>query len=170
MQHGNFVRGPALEELSGSADQANLLNAMDQLRNLKINKEIQIPQLVVVGDQNSGKSSVLEALAHVPFPVHEEACTRFPTELILKRSDRSLIKVSIKVGDSRKRKHPERDRLEKFEQSSVDMNALPGLISKAASCMGVLSTTSGGSAARLLRGNSVMMFSKSRYVGQTNRR
>ncbi|OAY42486.1 dynamin-related protein 4C [Manihot esculenta] len=56
-----------------------LLDAVDQLRNLKIMKEgIQLPTIVVVGDQSSGKSSVLESLAGIDLPRGQGICTRVP--------------------------------------------------------------------------------------------
>jgi len=51
---------------------------------------------VVCGDQSSGKSSVLQAIAGIPFPHSSDQCTRFPTEVILKRSAFEGIAVSIK--------------------------------------------------------------------------
>jgi len=41
---------------------------------------------VVVGDQNSGKSSVLQAITRLPFPIDDALCTRFSTEVSLRRS------------------------------------------------------------------------------------
>lgn len=56
-----------------------LLDAVDQLRHLKIMKEgIQLPTIVVVGDQSSGKSSVLESLAGINLPRGQGICTRVP--------------------------------------------------------------------------------------------
>ncbi|XP_014523444.1 dynamin-related protein 4C [Vigna radiata var. radiata] len=56
-----------------------VLDAMENLRRLNIAKEgIQLPSIVVVGDQSSGKSSVLESLAGISLPRGQGICTRVP--------------------------------------------------------------------------------------------
>ncbi|XP_057971611.1 dynamin-related protein 4C-like [Malania oleifera] len=56
-----------------------LLDAVDKLRHLSITTEgIQLPTIVVVGDQSSGKSSVLESLAAIHLPRGQGICTRVP--------------------------------------------------------------------------------------------
>ncbi|OWM78077.1 hypothetical protein CDL15_Pgr018646 [Punica granatum] len=56
-----------------------ILDAVDRLRNLQVMKEgIQLPTIVVVGDQSSGKSSVLESLAGISLPRGQGICTRVP--------------------------------------------------------------------------------------------
>ncbi|KAK3019511.1 hypothetical protein RJ639_003183 [Escallonia herrerae] len=56
-----------------------LLDAVDELRLLKVMQEgIQLPTIVVVGDQSSGKSSVLESLAGISLPRGQGICTRVP--------------------------------------------------------------------------------------------
>ena len=56
-------------------------------------------QLVVVGDQSSGKSSVLQAITKLPFPVDDKMCTRFATEVALQRSaGPEYISVQIKAA------------------------------------------------------------------------
>ncbi|KAK3441344.1 hypothetical protein EUGRSUZ_B01391 [Eucalyptus grandis] len=63
-----------------------MLDAIDRLRNLKVTKEgIQLPTIVVVGDQSSGKSSVLESLAGINLPRGQGICTRVP--LIMRLQD-----------------------------------------------------------------------------------
>lgn len=66
-------------------------------------------KLVVVGDQSSGKSSLLEALTRLPFPVAGTLCTRFATQIVFRRSapgEADKIKVTIipseHGGDERK--------------------------------------------------------------------
>ncbi|KAL5994960.1 hypothetical protein ACLOJK_025017 [Asimina triloba] len=56
-----------------------LLDAVDRLRHMKVMEEgIQLPTIVVVGDQSSGKSSVLESLAGISLPRGQGICTRVP--------------------------------------------------------------------------------------------
>jgi hypothetical protein len=53
-----------------------------------------------VGDQSSGKSSALEAITRLPFPVDDTMCTRFATEVTLHRSTGSdSLSVSIRMND-----------------------------------------------------------------------
>ncbi|KAL1561600.1 dynamin GTPase [Salvia divinorum] len=62
-----------------------LLDTVDRLRHLKIMQEgIQLPTIVVVGDQSSGKSSVLESLAGIHLPRGDGICTRVPLIMSLK--------------------------------------------------------------------------------------
>ena len=60
-----------------------LLDAVDQLRGLLANEPIRLPSIVVVGDQSSGKSSVLEALSGVSLPRGQSITTRCPLILRL---------------------------------------------------------------------------------------
>ena len=78
-----------------SDDQTELLTAIDRLRRENIDAEISIPQIVVCGDQSSGKSSVLEAIANVRFPISTKTTTRFATEVVLRQSDEIRRHVSI---------------------------------------------------------------------------
>jgi GTP1/Obg family GTP-binding protein len=63
-----------------SAEEKRLFDIVDKLRELDVNHELSLPQLVVCGSQSTGKSSVLEAISGIPFPSGEMTCTRFVTE------------------------------------------------------------------------------------------
>ncbi|CRL24314.1 Interferon-induced Mx protein [Penicillium camemberti] len=62
-----------------------LLDKIDQLLACNLGEYVNLPQLVVVGDQSSGKSSVLEGLTKLPFPSVSGLCTRFATQIIFRR-------------------------------------------------------------------------------------
>jgi GTPase SAR1 family protein len=64
-----------------SADQRKVMDIVDKLRRTGLSGVVELPQLIVCGDQSSGKSSVLEAITEIPFPRKENLCTRFATEL-----------------------------------------------------------------------------------------
>ncbi|KAD4178901.1 hypothetical protein E3N88_27492 [Mikania micrantha] len=56
-----------------------ILDAVDKLRRLNVTQQgIPLPTIVVVGDQSSGKSSVLESLAGISLPRGQGICTRVP--------------------------------------------------------------------------------------------
>lgn len=79
-------------------DKSKLFDIIDKFRENGINEDISLPQLVVVGDQSSGKSSLLEALTRLPFPVAGTLCTRFATQIVFRRSapgELDKIKVTI---------------------------------------------------------------------------
>jgi len=68
---------------SDSADRA-WIDLVDELRALGVYNDVSLPQIAVMGDQSSGKSSVLEAISGVQFPRGSGLTTRCPTQLILK--------------------------------------------------------------------------------------
>lgn len=94
------LEGTTLHQLL-SNDDSQLLDAIDELRSLGIGRLLEgkgLPQIIVCGDQSSGKSSVLEALTRVRFPTKSITCTTFPTELRLRREPQSRIRCRIKAG------------------------------------------------------------------------
>lgn len=55
----------------------------------------------MVGNQSSGKSSVLQAITRLPFPVSDKMCTRFPTEVSQQRSSGpTRMSFTIKPDDA----------------------------------------------------------------------
>jgi hypothetical protein len=105
------LRTDALEGLC-TDEQLELLNSIDSLRSQGISHYVSLPQIIVCGDQSSGKSSVLEAISGVSFPVRSSLCTRFPTELVLRKHSQSGVRVSI--GSHQSRSELEQNRLSSF--------------------------------------------------------
>ncbi|ATY66044.1 dynamin GTPase [Cordyceps militaris] len=124
-----------LEQLC-SREQLHLLNAVDSLRSQGLSYYISLPQIIVCGDQSSGKSSVLESISGVSFPVKSSLCTRFPTELILRNTAVSSINVSIVPHHSRH--ESDKESLSKFHETLLDFKDLPALIESAKTAMGVM--------------------------------
>ncbi|XP_066563068.1 interferon-induced GTP-binding protein Mx3-like [Amia ocellicauda] len=62
------------------------IDLIDSLRYHGIEKDLNLPAIAVIGDQSSGKSSVLEALSGVPLPRGSGIVTRCPLELKLRRA------------------------------------------------------------------------------------
>ena len=71
------------------------LDDIDKLRSHDISDLVALPQLVVCGDQSSGKSFVLETISGIPFPTKDNLCTRFATEVVLRRTLDEQVSVTI---------------------------------------------------------------------------
>jgi GTPase SAR1 family protein len=97
------------QELAG--EQRELLDLIDKLQFAQLDN-VKLPQIVVVGDQSAGKSSVLEAITGTPFPRDAGACTRFATEIRLRRAPQSSITVSV-IPDKH-RSFADQERLKQF--------------------------------------------------------
>ncbi|KAM0225169.1 hypothetical protein ACHAPQ_008935 [Fusarium lateritium] len=89
---------PSIESSLGdqglATEQRGLLDLIDKLQFAQLD-DVKLPQIVVVGDQSAGKSSVLEALTGTPFPREAGACTRFATEIRMRRAKETQLKISI---------------------------------------------------------------------------
>ncbi|QRV85229.1 myxovirus resistance protein [Ceratobasidium sp. AG-Ba] len=57
-----------------------LLEDLKILSSMGLNKELQLPQLVVIGSQSAGKSSLIESLCKITLPRSSGTCTRCPVE------------------------------------------------------------------------------------------
>ena len=76
-----------------------LLDKIDRLFACNVGEHVDLPLLAVVGNQSSGKSSVLAALTGLPFPRAAGLCTRFATQIMFKRSQEKRFSVSIRPAD-----------------------------------------------------------------------
>ncbi|KKK14665.1 dynamin GTPase, partial [Aspergillus ochraceoroseus] len=116
-------------------EQLDLLNSIDTLRSQGISHYVSLPQIIVCGDQSSGKSSVLEAISGVSFPVKSNLCTRFPTELVLRKDSNVGVRVSIVPHHSRS--EAEQRSLGSFCEELDGFEGLPQLIDNAKAAMGI---------------------------------
>lgn len=120
-----------------SEGQAELLDDIDRLRSQGISSYggIPLPQLIVCGDQSSGKSSVLEAISQVSFPTNDGTCTRFATEVVLRKSREASAAVTIQPGKSCSSE--QRQKLQAFHKSHCKIDEIPGFIQEAKVVMGL---------------------------------
>ena len=129
----------SLEQLE-TDEQRHVLDTVAQIRKCGLDGVLSLPQLVVCGDQSAGKSSVLEALTEIPFPRSDNLCTRFATEVTLRRApvDRLIIRV---VPDTN-RSAAEQATIKAFRETITDLADLPRVIEKAKVVMGLVDTPS----------------------------
>lgn len=118
----------------------DVLDIIDSLRSQGISQYIDLPQIIVCGDQSSGKSSVLEAISGLAFPTKDALCTRFATELVLRRSsERNQIGLKVSIIPGRDRSADERQRIEKFGVKFQELD-LGAIIDEAMEIMGLMGT------------------------------
>lgn len=89
----------SLKEIE-DADTRLPLDAIDRLRYLQLGDVAKLPQIIVVGDRSSGKSSILHAISGIEFPIDNDLGTRFTTELIFRRAKSHCTLVQVIPGDS----------------------------------------------------------------------
>ena len=129
----NLTTAP-LESLQ-SLDARKVMDVVDNLRKTGLGSIIQLPQIVTCGDQSSGKSSVLEAITGIPFPRKENLCTRFATQIVLRRA--KVDSVSVAIYPDKLRPSNERERLENVRLQLEDFNKLDELMETAMEEMGL---------------------------------
>ncbi|KAK4216900.1 P-loop containing nucleoside triphosphate hydrolase protein [Rhypophila decipiens] len=118
-----------------SDEHRDLLDIVDTLRSQGVSHYVDLPQIIVCGSQSSGKSSTLEALSGIEFPSAEGLCTRFATELVLRRGDVAGIKVHIQPHADRTEE--ERINLSRFSMEASDAKPFPKIIEEAKQAMGL---------------------------------
>ncbi len=124
----------ALQQLD--EEPRRLLDAVDNLRYLGVDSYVELPQIIVVGDQSSGKSSVLEAISRVQFPARSGACTRFATELVLRTSPEPKVEICI-VRPDQGGKGTSDEAFERFNKATIGPDELAEIIEEAKQHMGL---------------------------------
>ena len=111
-----------------SQDRLELLNDIDKFRQDGL---ANLPQIVVCGDTSSGKSSVLEALSGIPFPVDSTICTRFATEIALRYSLAESVTGEASISPAPGASASHRERLASFPKAVASLEAVPEIIQNA---------------------------------------
>lgn len=78
-----------------NAEYQLIIDKINKIRSYGLNRMLTIPQIAILGDQSSGKSSVLEAITKLSFPRNIETCTRFATQVNLRRSEQIEMSAHI---------------------------------------------------------------------------
>ncbi|KAH6668320.1 hypothetical protein B0J14DRAFT_458866, partial [Halenospora varia] len=104
-----------------STDQLDLLDSVDCLHSQGISHYVSLPQIIVCGDQSSGKRSVLEAISAVSFPSKSNLCTRFPIKLVLRKT--LHIGVTVSIAPHHSRRESEQLSLSSFHEKLVEEHA-----------------------------------------------
>lgn len=79
-----------------SFEQDELMTAINELRGRHIRRDLDLPQIIVCGNQSSGKSSVLASITRVAFPTGTGTTTLFASELTLRYGEHESRKASLK--------------------------------------------------------------------------
>ncbi|KAI1847520.1 hypothetical protein JX265_000770 [Neoarthrinium moseri] len=72
-------------------------DTLGELQQLGISHVAQLPELVMVGDQSAGKSSLMSGLAELDLPRSGGVCTRCPIHIRLSRDNRWSCTVSLQI-------------------------------------------------------------------------
>lgn len=138
-QPNTFPTTASLEQFQ-TDEQRHVLDTVAQIRKCGLDGVLSLPQLVVCGDQSAGKSSVLEALTEIPFPRNDNLCTRFATEVTLRRA--LVDQLIVRVIPDPSRSAAEQASIKAFNETLTDLEDLPDVMEKAKEVMGLSLTSS----------------------------
>ncbi|KAG0309955.1 hypothetical protein BGZ99_000746 [Dissophora globulifera] len=95
----------------------NTIDKVNKIRSYGLSKMLTIPQIAILGDQSSGKSSVLEAITKLSFPRNIETCTRFATQVSMRQSER--VEMSAHIDDEPDFNERHRALVENFDVHAI---------------------------------------------------
>ncbi|KAK4966456.1 hypothetical protein LTR42_011621 [Elasticomyces elasticus] len=112
------------------------LEQIASLRARGVGEHIDLPQLVVCGDQSAGKSSVLEGITGLPFPRQDGVCTKFATEIILSHTE-GPTSVSAEIIPHHNRSDASKIELCKYRREMAQFSELPDVIEEVGRTLGI---------------------------------
>jgi septin family protein len=97
-QHQQHQQQHQQQHLPGNAAMREFMDRLSCVTN--VSKYIELPQIVVMGDTSSGKSSLLSNLVMVDLPSSHKLTTRCPIQLQMMRSDTRRARVNVQWRSS----------------------------------------------------------------------
>jgi GTP-binding protein EngB required for normal cell division/deoxyadenosine/deoxycytidine kinase len=94
------------------------IDCIDKLREFGLTRYISLPQIAVLGDQSSGKSSVLESISGIKFPRSSGLCTRFPTAIQMRNA--SVFKAKLRLIPGRRSSDKRSAEFDMFMEENMD--------------------------------------------------
>ncbi|KAF9142267.1 hypothetical protein BG015_000991 [Linnemannia schmuckeri] len=89
-----------------NAEYQNVIDKINKISGNGLHKMLTIPQIAILGDQSSGKYSVIKAITKLSFPRNIDTCTRFATKMSLRRGEQARMSAYIdNEPDFNKRYH-----------------------------------------------------------------
>ena len=98
---------------------AETLNLLEDIRKMTEGEKLQLPQICVIGDQSSGKSSLLSSISGLKFPEASKTCTKCPIIVNMRRGNECF----LKIGNDEVYKGSEMNQLIKqFQDKIMEIN------------------------------------------------
>jgi hypothetical protein len=95
------------DEVTSVVALARVFAAIDPLRDVLQELSWEPPQIVVMGNENSGKSTILERICMMPlFPTDNKICTRMAIKICLRRGEAKVPQLEVRHIDGRLDRNP----------------------------------------------------------------
>ncbi|KAK5107072.1 hypothetical protein LTR62_001890 [Meristemomyces frigidus] len=119
---------------SGKSSQR--LEQIASLRARGVGEHVDLPQLVVCGDQSVGEGSVLEGITGLPFPRQDGVCTKFAPEITITHTE-GPTKVSAEIIPHRSRSDASKTELCMYRRNTAHFSELPDVIAAIGAHVGI---------------------------------
>ncbi|TEY30486.1 hypothetical protein BOTCAL_0867g00010 [Botryotinia calthae] len=91
---------PSLDGMTGlhliGMDPQILIDTLSKLGNYDVEHVVDLPKIIVIGDQSAGKSSLISRLSEMSLPTNSGCCTRCPANIITKPAETWSCTISLR--------------------------------------------------------------------------
>lgn len=102
-----------------SVTQPKLVRIYDKLYTLGLHRHVDVPAVVVLGEQSAGKSSVLQRLCGIPFPRGDDVCTRFMTRIVMRTAIGGTFKRKASIIPADDANDKDKEAFDRFGRQDV---------------------------------------------------